>query len=487
VATEVDGYDEAGEASREADKLTQMEARLKAYGSEAREYLECTVSIEQGRIWQEYWNGSRSRIALPCPHCGEGVTPEREHLRGWEDAEHEVEAEARSAWHCPECGKAWSEDERAEANRRGVLVHRGQTVRKARRGLVVEGDLPPTRTLGFRWSAVNNLFRSAGVTGLDCWKAERNEDADNAERYLCQFVFATPYIPPIEDTTPLDPHVLQRRMNEWPRGLCPHDTTHIAMGIDVGKYQLHWAVPCWRAGRLGHLMDYGSTSVPSHDMDEDLAILTALRELAVSIREGWAMESAAKPLRPQIVLIDAGYKPEVVYQFCREAGKPFYPSRGHSTLKRWKTMGAYAEPKDRNKTTKHVGDAYHLVQMKQKGVTLWHVNADHWKTWVHRRLRTPKGDVGSLGFFSVKERYYHMDLVKSLTAEKQVEEFVPGKGTIIRWEVVRRNKSHWLDALGYACVGLHFAGARLTEAEPRGKKQVPKPAVPQGGGMRTRY
>ena len=81
--------DTAGEASRETDPVSQLEARTDAYDAFGRPFIcmECSVSIEEGRIWQEYINGTQSRIACPCPHCGEYVTPEREHLRGWQEAE----------------------------------------------------------------------------------------------------------------------------------------------------------------------------------------------------------------------------------------------------------------------------------------------------------------------------------------------------------------------------------------------------------------
>src|SRR4029453_11347511 len=69
VITETDGMDQPGMTSREADKITQLEARTRAYGSRKRIYMECTVSTEEGRTWQEYIQGTQSQIVLPCPHC----------------------------------------------------------------------------------------------------------------------------------------------------------------------------------------------------------------------------------------------------------------------------------------------------------------------------------------------------------------------------------------------------------------------------------
>src|SRR3954452_10121628 len=54
VITETDGMDKAAGSSRESDKITQLEARTRAYGSRKRIYMECTVSTETGRTWREY-------------------------------------------------------------------------------------------------------------------------------------------------------------------------------------------------------------------------------------------------------------------------------------------------------------------------------------------------------------------------------------------------------------------------------------------------
>lgn len=54
----------------------------------------------------------------------------------------------------------------------------------------------------------------------------------------------------------------------------------------------------------------------------------------------------------------------------------------------------------------------------------------------------------------------HMSLVKHLTAEQEVEEFIAGRGLVRRWERVRR-QNHWLDALNYASLAAYCCGLRL--------------------------
>jgi hypothetical protein len=53
-----------------------------------------------------------------------------------------------------------------------------------------------------------------------------------------------------------------------------------------------------------------------------------------------------------------------------------------------------------------------------------------------------------------------LGLAKHLTAEKRVEEFVPGKGLLSKWKRVHRN-NHWFDALYNAAAAGHFCGFQL--------------------------
>jgi hypothetical protein len=207
--TEVDKMDAAGEASRETDKVGQIEARTDSFADKARIYLECTVSIEEGRIWQEYIHGTQSRVACPCPHCRAWVTPEREHLIGWREADTEEDARERARWICPGCGVELTEPQRVEMNRRAMLVHRGQTVNADGR---VEGELPKTRTLSCRSNAFNNLFWTAATVAAREWRAARDPDEQNAEKEMQQFVWVQPFKGDAEDVTKLDAQTITRRV-----------------------------------------------------------------------------------------------------------------------------------------------------------------------------------------------------------------------------------------------------------------------------------
>lgn len=465
VITETDGLDLAGEASREADKITQMEGRTRAYGSRKCIYMECTVSIEQGRTWREYQGGTTSRIALPCPHCQQLVTPEREHLQGHIEAETIIAAKEQSAFYCPGCGEAWNEAERRSANERGILVHRGQEITPE--GAIV-GTPAATDTLGFRWSAVNNLFVTAGDVGGDEWKGRHDPNEDNAEKELRQFVWALPYVPAILDLAPLTVESIQTRLGPkgMVRGLLPAEAKQFAIGIDIGKWLCHWFAACALPGFAMHAIDYARLEVPTKDLGEESAIMNTLRQFKDLVLQGFVWQGHDRPRVPDQVWIDSGYMTAVVYAFCREANagraQPlFRPTKGHGAGQQ--KAANYHAPAKRNEAVLWIGEGYHFTKSIAEQIIRVDLNADYWKSFTHARLTTPlePGDwtPGTLTLFQSGPSS-HFTLAKHFTAEKQVQEFIPGKGEIIRWERERQG-NHYFDAAAICSGALHFCGARL--------------------------
>ena len=462
VITETDGLDECGGQSRESDKITQLEARTRAYGQRKRVYLECTVSVEQGRTWREYQQGSRSRILLPCPHCQEWVAPERDHLVGWQAAASQLAAREQAHFTCPACAKLWSERERAAANRRARLVHAGQSIE----GDQVVGPSPATETLGFRWSAVHNLFVTAGEVGADEWRAQRAANEEDAEREMRQFVWCLPALSLKWDQISLAAEEIIGRANEIPRGIVPARTQRLTAAIDLGKHWAHWIVVAWQAGATGHIVDYGRHEVASADLGVEPALLAMLAEFKQRILLGWPV---ARPdgtrLAPGQVWIDAGYMAPVVYAFCRQAGERFRPSIGRGATQQRAQW--HNRPTQTGSIVKQIGEGFHANWLPTERLLLVEVDADHWKTWAHERLKTPLGNLGAMTLCQGAASD-HLLLAKHLTAEVKTEEFIAGKGPVVKWERVQR-QNHWLDALYNACAAGHAIGARLIgrALEPR--------------------
>jgi phage terminase large subunit GpA-like protein len=467
VITETDGMDKPGAASRESDKITQLEARTRAYGLRRRIYMECTVSTEAGRTWREYTEGTKSRILLACPKCRAWVAPEREQLAGWQEAESLVAARENSAFACPHCGELWDEDDRRRANLASRLVHDGQSISGDGE---TQGDAPQTDTFGFRYSAINNLFVTAGEIGGDEWRARRSTDEENAEREMRQFVWCVPVAPTNWQEVNLAVGELVERTAAPPRGIVPKDTRQLTGGIDLGKRLAHWVLVAWGPGATGHVVDYGRITVASDELGTEQAILEALQGFRAQVEAGLPIEGgSASPVVPDRVFIDAGYMTEAVYRFCREAKQRFLPAVGRGTTQQARRQ-MYNRPTRTGSVTKYVGRGFHVNRLPTERLYLAEVDADHWKTWVHERLATPVGQSGALALFEAP-KFEHQDFCRQLTAETKLEEFVPGRGVVIRWQRVRR-ANHWLDALYNAAAAGYFVGARLLEETP---VERPKP------------
>lgn len=467
VITETDGMDQPGTSSRESDKVTQLEARTRAYGARKRIYLECTVSTQSGRTWQEYQNGTCSSILLPCPLCHQWVTPEREQLQGWQTADSQAAARDAGTFVCPSCEAHWNEEHRITANRQARLVHTGQRINDS--GLI-EGDPRRTETLGFRWSAVNNLFQTSGDIAADEWRASRNASEENAEREMRQFVWCLPVLPSRWEETALQEETITHRLAAWRQGLVPAEATHLTAAIDLGKYLCHWTLVAWLPGARGHIVDYGRIEVASTDLGVEKALLLALEQFKDQAIEGWEQALApnaapdSKPQRvvPEVIWVDAGYMTEVVYAFCRR-WDGIYPSVGRGASQQRQQW--YNRPTSTGSVVKLIGEAYHMCRLHDTRDELLEVDADHWKTWVHQRLSTPLGESGAMTLFQA-EPHTHLSLAKHLTAERQTTEFISGKGVVTKWERIRRS-NHWFDALYNACAAGHFVGVRLYGEEPQ--------------------
>lgn len=501
VVTETDGFDEAGQSSREGDKVSQLEARQASWPEAMRRtYLECTVSIEEGRTWQELKNGTDSRIAMPCPHCrgwsvATNSAKDRGTLVGWQDAVTLAEARENAAFCCAACGTKWTEGERAAAMRGAVLVHKGQRIEASEPGgMRIIGALPDTPTLGFRWGAVHNLFVPAADVGAREWLARQTRDTapdpEDAERVLCQFVHALPYVG-VDDLTRLDPGKVQRRTTALPRGVIPEHAEHVTLGVDCGKWNVHYTLVAWiRAdqGRGAHIVDYGILDVHSDHDPVERALLNTLRQLRDLCEAGWGRRGDGDTHSPDLVLVDSGFWTDTVYAFCRESDG-FAPCKGYGTGQQGglgrSVNSRYTRPKQKTKTVRRIGPNYHVARIRNQRVQLVELDADHWKAFVQDCLRVPSGDgtpgsgaPGAITLFNAPPRE-HVKIAQHVAAERQVTEFVPGKGPVVKLERIGRKQNHYLDCLAYASVAGHLCGARLTDEGGEPEPEQPEPGVRQ--------
>jgi phage terminase large subunit GpA-like protein len=478
VVTETDDFAKAAETSLEADKLKQLEGRTKAYKDRAVVYQECTVTTKENPTWCYYEQGSASRILTPCPHCAAWVEMEREQLVGWQDAESEEAARLAAFWACPACGRQITEGERLDMNRRALLLHRGQEVTPE--GKIV-GSLPPTRTLGFRWSGFHNLFTDAAELAAEEWQGKNAADQENAEKALRQFRWCLPFQPELVEGAPLDPKIVAKRKDNLPHKLLPADTEKFVIGVDIGKWQSWYLCLCFRANKRIHIPDYGVIEVHSDALAEEVAILQALREFRETVEEGWPVEGISGNRVPDAVWIDAGHLPGVIHQFCRESGT--FPGgrwmacigRGASQVQKMK----YNAPARMTNTIRRIGDRWFISRVREYQSWLVTIDADHYKLRLQHGLQIPPTDdagkpqPGAITLYDPGTdkmmRDMHNKLSRHFASEQRQQMMEADKGLVETW--VKHGPNHWLDCGMLGSAAGNYLGFRLA---PSGEGSEPK-------------
>lgn len=488
AVTEADRLDSGGEASREAAPIYQIEARAASFGDDARFYAECTSTITSGFVAREREAGSCSSIMCPCPHCGEYVCPEREHLVGWQHAEHELDARASAAWICPHCAVILSEEERRTMNERAKVVHRGQRID---RDGVIYGPRPATRTLGFRANAFNNLLWSAAYVAGQEWLAAHDKDQESAEKKLKQWYWALAVEPNAIDVTPLElEDVLGRQQEKLTRGVVPPGTFHVSGAADIRKTQIHYVVIAWwrdKAGQVhGHVVDLGIVPVDSAKFGIKVALVKGLRVLRDSILEpGYREAGSDRTWRPGWFFIDAYWFGGAVRTFCRESQKlgikRYMPSFGRG-LSAEQGRGRYQHPLDTTAKKPHIGEEFYVAWGEKWAMHHAIVNADNWKTFVREAFATPADQAGSLAIYEATtedELRLVNQFAKQIVAEKAQEIVVAERGVQVVYINTSNRPNHFGDATYNACASGHLCGVRIGEPESVIIDAATRPAPPE--------
>jgi hypothetical protein len=469
--TETDGFDIRQTTSEEGNMIQQIEARMASFTlEEKRIYKECTVTVKEGHTWQRYEAGTHTKLMLPCPHCQKPVLPGRDDLKGWQEAENEVDAES-SSYYCPDCGEAWSESDRRTANENYITVHDGQSVTPDG---YIEGESKQTRTLGFRWSATHNLLVDAGTVASQEWNAERDEKEDEAERKMCQFVWCIPYESKDRDAVDLTADDVVRSQWHYGRGQIPPGSKWVTMGVDVGKRVLHWTAIAWTTDGRGHIFDYGTTGVDSDNIGFELAISKALRHLKDKLGTGWVKFTSDTDTEPwddkmyQRVHIDARWEGEEVAKAITALGDTRWKPFQGQGIDQWKKK-KHSQPRRATKKgqAQVLGNEFYEAIHEEHQVLYVYGNSNYWKTWLHKRVQLGRDEdeqpkQGTVTLFSSTKTTEHREFGSHLTAEKQVDYFEPGTGDVTVWERIR-SQNHWLDSTYMACVAAYRVGFRTAK------------------------
>ncbi len=293
--------------------------------------------------------------------------------------------------------------------------------------------------------------------------------ADNGEEAaLCELQNNPP-----EETGPIESgitaHRVQRQVSGYQRCIVPPDVACVVQGIDVGKFACHFVVKAFRADATAFVIDYGVQEVlgtiRGSDEALDKHILRALYARREVMLENPYTTADGEIVEVQKTLVDAGYRTDAIYHFCREAGISYQAAMGFG-----KSSGcvktSFNSPV-RVTNDRRPGDGWFL-SARPGGVWLCGMDADRWKGWEHDRWMTPPDQPGTcllFGDLGIGDRLSddqkgHFSFAKHITAEIEIEDPTKNKGMVRRWKV-KSNTNHYFDASYMADVAANMCGITL--------------------------
>ena len=411
-------------------------------------------------IWQLWQQGTRHHWTWPCPHCNEYFVPRFNLLRFPLKAT-PLEAARETFLECPRCGGIITDSHKAEMNARGRYVAPGQNITKEG---IIHGAVPDTRSISFWCSGLASPFVTFGERIAVLVEAQQSGD-DAMVQQAINAGFGELYSPGGGEVPEWMEIKEKSRQATYKRGMVPNDVLYLTLAADVQRHSIPWVIRGWGARATSWLINYGYLRGDTSDED----IWAALGDLVSQPIEGMAI---------RLAFIDSGFRPgktdtlplNRVYEFCRRFMRRVRPTKGSSAPMRTPLIISKIEVSRKDgKAAKY-------------GLDLVRLDTDHWKSWVHERLRWPDDHIGGWHVFNgVDDDYCHQ-----LVSEARLKQ-PTGK---VEW-VQRSRDNHFFDceamqaAAGYLLnvqrIPLQKARDRSTGGvgtEPETPSEVVKPSEP---------
>lgn len=388
-------------------------------------------------IWRLFQEGTRHEWAVPCPECHDYFVP-RFKLLTWPKGSSPRKALREARLACPNCGALLADDCRTEMNEAGRYLAPGQSVIDG----VVVGDPPDTDTISFWASGLCSAWISWGQRASSWITAARSGDPEKI-RSTINTAFGELYrvgadAPQWESVRAL---CVPYALGELPEGV-----RVLTCGVDVQKNRLIYDVRGWGKRSESWLIESGELWGETEQQD-------VWNDLSGLLDRKWGERLAIRRMG-----IDSGYRPgdkwkkpdNLIYAFCRKHPARVIATKGHETL---------AKP-----LSPSLIDVTIKGQTFKKGLQLWHIDSDYFKSWVHGRLQWPADQPGG----------WHLphdvtdDYCQQLTAEARTLK-PSGHAT---WVRIRKDNHH-LDCESINVAVAHSLGLHR---QPEPPKPTPPPA-----------
>jgi len=282
------------------------------------------------------------------------------------------------------------------------------------------------------------------------------------------------------------------RLNNRPRRSVAMACEKLTAFIDIQERLLYYLVASWRPDFTGFVLDYGTYpeqptgTFTGRDAPLTLKMLHKGSGLEGAIYAGLkalteALLSREWPREDGVIyridkcLIDAGWKADVVYDFCRQSsqGALLMPSHGAGIAASQKPISEY----DR-KRGDTIGEAWWIPSAtKKRALRHLRIDTNWWKSFLYERLTTAIGDKGALTIFGTKPEGHRM-FAEHLCAEYRVRTAGQGR-TLDEWKLPpHQPDNHWFDCLVGAAACASMLGCRLGEAPTKRSKRIDMRGVP---------
>jgi phage terminase large subunit GpA-like protein len=251
------------------------------------------------------------------------------------------------------------------------------------------------------------------------------------------------------------------RQATYQRGQVPEDVLYLTLACDVQRHSIPWVIRGWGARASSWLVNYGYLRGDTSEEE----IWLALGDLVTQPIEGM-------PIR--LCFVDSGFRPgktdtlpiNRIYEFCRRFMRRVRPTKGSSSAMRHPLVFSKIEVSRKDgKAAKY-------------GLDLVRLDTDHWKSWVHERLRWPDDHIGGWHVFRGVDDDYCHQLVSEARLKKPTG--------AVEW-VQRSRDNHYFDceamlaACGYLLnvqrIPLQKHGVRATDRDGREPSTPPEVVV----------
>lgn len=254
-----------------------------------------------------------------------------------------------------------------------------------------------------------------------------------------------------------DEHVLARRAEDYRLKTCPLGVLVLVAGVDTQDNR--WHITVWGVGRgeemwvIDRAEIYGNPAIEeewSEKLDPFLGNLYPHASGQVLPIEGMGVDTQ-------------GHFTHQAYNYCRQRERrrvfalrgdpaPGKPIGGRSTIQ----------------------DVNHRGKLLKRGVKLWYVGADTAKDLIYGRLQVTTVGAGYMHF----SKDLPPEFYAQLTSESRVE-VRTAKGTVYRWENLKRARNEDLDCTVYALFVTHRLGLHnYTSAMWQKLENAVQPATP---------